>query len=1549
MASTSSSHCEVNSLKAHEDEVMDALVSCDLKLEALSREAAESGIVSIEVKKSLDCMDPSVLHSRSLRYLLLHVYVQVETNPTLYARWLEVLGRHGVCPTLLNTVRKHQTTVLSPATCTSNSGAISMPSFTFLERHLSALTEVFAEVSSSWRELGIAFNLSENFLKEVDMLVRSGTIKMNMVLSKWVKGGHEHATAPTLENLKKALRSKTVGLGSEAHELEKNLCEQGIFSVDPASSFAAQNGAVDTPKPSKPLINIVSRSIDSSVAEGRCTLLEVQAVSTCGGTISYQWLKDGSPVTDDDVYYLGSNKNILCVKGVLSCKGIYQCKVMHAQCKSVCTSKLAINLKLSQPTKPLVDKYCATQPPDSIGDHQWPPPKVRTCINLALVKHKEILKEINEPYYYTVQGDMDDIMYEKEKIECCEVFSKHRNNRLLLIEGRPGSGKTTLVRKIAKDWAEGKPILQDSKWVFFVPLRILPKNANSLASILKLFYADDKKSLDYAKKYITETSGEGICFIFDGLDEYYGADDNNESVNKSIVLRIMHKDCLQSSMVIVSSRPNATRDTRDRADSCIEVVGFRRREIIEYIREYPFHQTARAKQLESYLSHHPNVMRICYLPVHSVMVCFLYDIMKDDLPHTESEIYENFTLYTLCRRHRKKLDSLDRLPDNYKKIFMKICEVAFIMTVSSKQIFEQEEFSLFEGCPNVDDPSLGLITIDYTAQRYGYENVYSFVHLTFQEFLAAYHISRLGEQEQVKIICEHGRKRHMQVVWKFFCGLANFGQDIGKFNLILEQHPEYYSLFQCQCAFESQQSVTCKAIAQFGKGELVFREHVVNSADFTPIKYVISNSQLRSLSLRHCIGSQSSNEDLLECCADVLKLCSSLQKLDLGFNGIGEKGASILADGLEECKELIYFNLSHNAVKDSGIKYIARRLRCTDVEKLHLQCNQIGDTGCQALAQFLKQCPKLSVLHLENNQISDKGARYLGEGLTDCSKLTEVHLDHNRISNEGVGVLAESLAPCEMIRLEHNEIGNEGAKSFANSLKWCYQLSKLHLDHNQIGDEGARGLGDGLKQCSSLFWLRLDHNEISDEGAKGLAEGLKYCGRLSRLHLEHNQIGSAGVNVLAVGIRQCGNLSWLFLGNNHIGDDAKGLVGGMPRCTKLHLEHNNIGDESAKELAEGLKLCQQLSYLHFNNNKISDDGVIGLANSLVLMHTSLSAESKSVLYRIYLERNKIGDKGAIGLGYCLKHCKNLSVLCLDHNQISHEGAKGLADGLEHCKRLRRFTVSHNKLGNRGVENLACILLHCKGLGRLNLSHNEISDEGVTALADYLRRCTIDEGDTVSTNKKCTVEGDTTSANSQKCIVEGDTASATNSLRKCIDEGVSAANTDHLYDIKTLILAKRLKEHTGDFISELRLHHNCFGDQGAMSLGEALRKCKNLVEIYLNHNLIGDEGAESLAAGFRHCKYLSEIHLEHNRIGDDGIRSLVGDYLKGCFERMQFHLRKNVFGEERSKDDSIKDDCPNLTEVHLHDNSFREEGLKCLEELKVFKTPCLLNLENDEYL
>lgn len=80
-----------------------------------------------------------------------------------------------------------------------------------------------------------------------------------------------------------------------------------------------------------------------------------------------------------------------------------------------------------------------------------------------------------------------------------------------------------------------------------------------------------------------------------------------------------------------------------------------------------------------------------------------------------------------------------------------------------------------------EENTFGLITVDIMAEtkKTGHQKMYTFLHLTFQEYLGACFISSLGEEDQLAVIAEHGKKEHKQL-WKFFCGLATF-EDSKKF------------------------------------------------------------------------------------------------------------------------------------------------------------------------------------------------------------------------------------------------------------------------------------------------------------------------------------------------------------------------------------------------------------------------------------------------------------------------------------------------------------------------------------------------------------------------------------------------------------------------------------------------------------------------------------------------------------------------------------------------------------------------------------------------
>ena len=207
------------------------------------------------------------------------------------------------------------------------------------------------------------------------------------------------------------------------------------------------------------------------------------------------------------------------------------------------------------------------------------------------------------------------------------------------------------------------------------------------------------------------------------------------------------------------------------------------------------------------------------------MICFLFDVCEDTLPNTETGIYTEFTKQTVLRAlyrrpasGHKTIQSLEHLDKKVKDIVFQICKLAFEMTRSSKQVIlqEEEEVKAILQAHTIDE-SLGLITVDWKATVCGFQNMYSFCHLTFQEFLAAYHISRLEDQEQLAIIQSCVPMKHMSMVFKFYCGLVKFEEDCGRFKELLEV-AEFETLHKLHCCFESQQPGTCDFAADGGEG-----------------------------------------------------------------------------------------------------------------------------------------------------------------------------------------------------------------------------------------------------------------------------------------------------------------------------------------------------------------------------------------------------------------------------------------------------------------------------------------------------------------------------------------------------------------------------------------------------------------------------------------------------------------------------------------------------------------------------------------------------------
>ena len=1171
----------MTSLKIHEHEIVNCLEK--IELDTFSRKGIEIGVLPQAVKGSLESMDPAVPHSRKIRYLLLHGYDKIEDDIRLFEKWLKLLADHGVSSKVLNIIRQ----CLAESDSLESSKVVSLDQkfgTKFLRRHVSVLTEILASCSYKWREIRISLNLPTSVEKNIQrrMHMYEDGVCLNKVLQEWVVEDHEYAEDPTLENLENALRSELVGLGDVANMLKENLMEVGV-NIQP------DERAFDLSHVEKPLFDEVVWSCETEVADGKSTLLEVQA-SPCDATISYQWMKNGHPMHDDQ-YYHGTDKPVLCISNaILASNGTYSCEYQICKQHDTLLSKPIKMTVKSSPAQDILVGLYKFQHEVQKDTWQQKTNTAKNFISLALIE-KEPTVAASDLFHYTIRGDVDDICRSKKGVEYLKAFGDYTSETFLLIEGRPGSGKTTLVHKISKDWANGEPILKGARFVFLISLRVIANIMDvKMLDLLNLFYRNlHEGKVHNIKEMLDETNGEGACFIFDGLDEYTCENGN------SIIFDIIHKRYLSRSMVIVASRPVATANLRERANTRIETVGFQKEQIHEYVDKYPFTDSKKSEDLKLYLAQHQNILHMCYLPVHASIICFLHDMIEDYLPHTEGDIYKHFILLTLRRKITCSLKSVDELNDDSKEFFQRICKLAFDMTTSSKQVFKEDEL-LLSDVASSDEPALGLVTIDATAGLYGLQNQYTFVHLTFQEYLAAYYISKLNDEKLHIVMREHGGKNHMKMVWKFYCSLVSFEDQESTFKKVFMKFLSYLvnhkskfekimkmyddELFHCQCSFESQQPITCQYIGSLQRGSLNFRSAILIPSDFAAIGYVISNasSNIERLNFRTCHISDSANFSAF---VNTLKLSSDFLKfLELSENGFGSKYCAILADSLKLCTGLLELWLEHNSIDDDGANSLAKSLQYCNLEVLWLNKNQIGDKGAKALSMCLMH---MRELNLGENQISDDGVRDL---LKYCNNLRELHLYHNQIGNGGARGLAEGLKYCTnlvLLQLDNNQIGDEGAKDVGTNLKCCSSLQELFLGFNQIGNEGTRCLGEAIKHLSHLTGLFLSFNQVGDEGARGLGDGLRCCSRLRSLNLTHNQIHDVGAMNLADGLKQCSRLEELYLSDNQIGDKgAKGLAENLKYCSNLktfNLSSNQIvGDESKRYFDTCLKHCQTRMY-----------------------------------------------------------------------------------------------------------------------------------------------------------------------------------------------------------------------------------------------------------------------------------------------------------------------------------------------------------------------------------
>ena len=155
----------------------------------------------------------------------------------------------------------------------------------------------------------------------------------------------------------------------------------------------------------------------------------------------------------------------------------------------------------------------------SVSPSELIPSPTKKIFRLAMIQRERVQQgQIDDRFVrMSISGKVDDILHAKIPVELKDILrSTFHGSEIVLVEGAPGSGKSTFTIHICKKWGRGE-LLEQFLVVILVQLRDpAVQRAKSIADLLPC--QDVAVAQEYDSEIIA-TNGRGILWVLDGWDE----------------------------------------------------------------------------------------------------------------------------------------------------------------------------------------------------------------------------------------------------------------------------------------------------------------------------------------------------------------------------------------------------------------------------------------------------------------------------------------------------------------------------------------------------------------------------------------------------------------------------------------------------------------------------------------------------------------------------------------------------------------------------------------------------------------------------------------------------------------------------------------------------------------------------------------------------------------------------------------------------------------------------------------------------------------------
>ena len=812
-----------------------------------------------------------------------------------------------------------------------------------------------------------------------------------------------------------------------------------------------------------------------------------------------------------------------------------------------------------------------------VHDMKFPRLPEKTFITLAVIE-KELVSRADADIFTkgTLHGHADEILKKKKPIDMEAVLEPpegQQNIKCVFVEGAPGVGKSTFALEFCR--------LQDKLEIYSLTLllRLREKRVQGIQSVGDLFYQNDDLQQAVTKE-IVACEGKTVLFVLDGFDEL-----PSNLRKESFIVELIQGKHLPECTILVTSRPSATADLhfscKSQIHKHIEILGFTHKCIQQYAESMLSDRPTVLQDFLKYISNNPAIHGMMYIPLNSAIVLEIYTKAKrtvgTPVPRTMTQLYTELCLMLLRKYLIENNDPLadhlqgrlEDIPNELREKVLKLGKLALEGALKQQITFEQ----LPDGC--VD---LGFMNV--TTELYlGMKSVvsYSFLHLTLQEFLAAFYVSQLSCVEQKLLFIENlligedimffykRADSHLDVLWRFLAGLTGF-KGIGwklvhRATLQNRSYNVYHPLLvRCLLEIQNEQIIKIACDRNVIKQHLALKDDVYYPGHLGQPHTRLIMSTVRTpfdcYAVGYCVAASG-----CEWSTSLVNIGGNetVEMLGRGLHSVGEVSGHLRVLGV------VRNSLTLEAITHFS-KFPPKILN--NISKLSLYDNQLNKDALDCLAGTLSHMANLTSLDVSKNPINPGGAVKLFQELTNTKKIEELCVQEVNLGTSDIHTL------CQLLR------------------------SRVHLKKLKIGDksmslDNVALLVETLLSLSSLEKLELwwiSYTLVSAEKLKLLENNTN----LANLVLMNNFVGiNLALPYLAKALHKNESLKSL------------GVMSSEPRFSTTDTGSNidcsgeyDIRTDSIKALSEMLVANSTLTVLQIATSKLTRDDILILSDAL---------------------------------------------------------------------------------------------------------------------------------------------------------------------------------------------------------------------------------------------------------------------------------------------------------------------------------------------------------------